>query len=505
VKPRPVLLAIFDGFGLNPSRAHNAWALAKTPNLDYYFASYPHTALQASGRAVGLPDSQFGNSEVGHLTLGSGRILEQDLMRIANAIYDGSLIDQPAWQTMLQGTSRLHLVGMVSDGGVHSHIEHLLGILDLLRKKNITPVVHMITDGRDTSPRGSPAYLKMLEASLSRFEQGKIATLSGRYCAMDRASNWDRTQRAWRAILCGKGLKAESALEAIESAFDRGEGDEFIQPTVIGNFTGIPQDEPILFFNFRSDRARQLAAAVGLEQFNAFDREGVGTRRLYCMTEYDAEYPFEVLFTPIVPEQVLAEIISDVGLKQLHCAETEKYPHVTYFFNGGREPPYPGEDRIIVPSPKVATYDQHPEMSAAKVADKLIEAIESDTYSFILTNFANGDMVGHTARREPIIQAVETLDLQSHRVFRAALALGWRVLLTSDHGNCDEMVDPNSGEPHTQHTEYPVPFLIMGEGPVRLRIGRGLSDIAPTVLDLLGLPRPPVMTGRSLIMKGGIR
>jgi 2,3-bisphosphoglycerate-independent phosphoglycerate mutase len=223
------------------------------------------------------------------------------------------------------------------------------------------------------------------------------------------------------------------------------------------------------------------------------------------MTEYDAEYPFDVLFQPQVPEQVLSEIISEVGLKQLHCAETEKYPHVTYFFNGGREPPYPGEDRVIVPSPTVATYDQQPEMSAAKVADKLIEAIESDQYSFILTNFANGDMVGHTAHPEPIIRAVETLDLQSHRVFRVALERGWRVLLTADHGNCDEMVDPNTGEPHTQHTEYPVPFLIMGEGPVRLRIGRGLSDIAPTVLDLLDLPRPPVMTGRSLIMKGGIR
>jgi 2,3-bisphosphoglycerate-independent phosphoglycerate mutase len=322
---------------------------------------------------------------------------------------------------------------------------------------------------------------------------------------MDRANNWDRTHRAWDTIIRGNGLKADSAKAAIEEAYERGEGDEFILPTVIGDQGGIPKDEPILFFNFRSDRARQLSAAVGLNDFDTFDREGVGPRRLYCMTEYDATYPFGVLFSPQVPEQVLAEIISDVGLNQLHCAETEKYPHVTYFFNGGREPPYPGEDRIIVPSPKVATYDQQPEMSAAGVADKLIDAIESEKHSFILTNLANGDMVGHTARRQAIIQSVETLDLQSHRVFRVALERGWRILLTSDHGNCDEMVDPNTGEPHTQHTEYPVPFLIMGEGPVRLRIGRGLSDIAPTVLDLLGLPRPPVMTGRSLIMKGGLR
>ena len=505
MKPRPVLLAIFDGFGVNPSRAHNAWALAKTPNLDYYFASYPHTVLQASGRAVGLPDSQFGNSEVGHLTLGSGRILEQDLVRIANAIYDGSIMDQPAWKNMLEGTTRLHLVGMVSDGGVHSHIEHLLGILDLLRKEKIIPIVHMITDGRDTAPKGSRKYLETLEEALARTEKGRIASLSGRYCAMDRAGNWDRTHRAWDTIIHGKGLKANTALEAIESAYDRGEGDEFIQPTVIGDHIGIQKDEPVLFFNFRSDRARQLAAAVGLRDFDIFDREGAGPRRLYCMTEYDAEYPFDVLFPPQVPEQVLAEVISEVGLKQLHCAETEKYPHVTYFFNGGREPPYPGEDRIIVPSPTIATYDLQPEMSASKVADALINAIKSDKYSFILTNFANSDMVGHTARQQPIIDAVETLDLQSHRVFREALQRDWRVLVTADHGNCDEMVDPNTGEPHTQHTEYPVPFLIMGEGPVRLRIGCGLADIAPTVLDLLGLARPPVMTGRSLIVKGGLR
>jgi 2,3-bisphosphoglycerate-independent phosphoglycerate mutase len=261
----------------------------------------------------------------------------------------------------------------------------------------------------------------------------------------------------------------------------------------------------VLFFNFRSDRARQLAAAVGLERFEAFDRGRAGPRRLFCMTEYDAEYPFPVLFAPRVPEQVLSEVLSEAGIRQLRCAETEKYPHVTYFFNGGREPPYPGEDRVIVPSPTVATYDLYPEMSAPKVADALIGAIRKGEHQFILTNFANGDMVGHTARREPIIQAVEALDLQSQRVFRNALHHGWRILLTADHGNCDEMVDPATGEPHTQHTEYPVPFLIMGEGPVRLRIGRGLSDIAPTVLDLLGIPQPPEMTGRSLILKGGLR
>ncbi len=505
VKTRPVLLAIFDGFGLNPSRAYNAWALARTPHLDHYFASYPHTVLQASGRAVGLPDGQFGNSEVGHLTLGSGRVLEQDLIRIADAIYDGSIEEQPAWQAMLDGAQRIHLVGMVSDGGVHSHIEHLLGILNLLRKTEIEPVVHMITDGRDTAPHAALAYLEMLEENLARLGRGRIASVSGRYCAMDRVKHWDRTERAWTAMVRAQGLRVDSPREAIESAYARGEGDEFIQPTVITGHSGIAPDDPVLFFNFRSDRARQLSAAFGLAEFDAFDRGGVCLQRLVCMTEYDANYPFPVLFAPQVPEQVLAEVISEAGLRQLHCAETEKYPHVTYFFNGGREAPYPGEDRIIVPSPMVATYDLQPEMSAPKVADTLIEAIESDTYAFAVVNFANSDMVGHTARCNAIIQAVETLDLQAQRVFRVALERGWRVLLTSDHGNCDEMINPNTGEPHTQHTEYPVPFLIMGEGAVRLGIGRGLADIAPTVLDLLRLPQPPAMTGRSLILKGGLR
>jgi 2,3-bisphosphoglycerate-independent phosphoglycerate mutase len=505
VKPRPVLLAIFDGFGLNPSRAHNAWALARTPHLDHYFASYPHTVLQASGRAVGLPDGQFGNSEVGHLTLGSGRVLEQDLTRIANAIYGGSFEQLPAWQSLVQGARRLHLVGLVSDGGVHSHLEHLLGILDLLRNTGIEPVVHMITDGRDTPPKAALGYLAELEQSLASLGRGGIATVSGRYCGMDRARHWDRTERAWKAMVLGQGMTAETPREAIETAYARGEGDEFIQPTVIVGHGGIAKDDPVLFFNFRSDRVRQLSAAFGLADFDAFDRSGVSLDNVSCMTEYDARYPFPVLFPPQVPDQVLAQVLSDSGLSQLHCSETEKFAHVTYFFNGGRERPFPQEERIIVPSPPVATYDLKPEMSASPIADNLISAIKSGQYDFIVTNFANADMVGHTARRAAVINAVETLDLESHRVFRVALQNDWRIMLTADHGNCDEMIDPNTGEAHTQHTEYPVPFLIMGEGPVRLSTGRGLADIAPTVLQLLGVPQPPVMTGRSLILKKGLR
>jgi 2,3-bisphosphoglycerate-independent phosphoglycerate mutase len=478
--------------------------LARTPHLDHYFSSYPHTVLQASGRAVGLPDGQFGNSEVGHLTLGSGRVLEQDLVRIANAIYGGSFGQLPAWQSMIENTRRIHLVGLVSDGGVHSHIEHLLGILSLLRTTDIEPVIHMITDGRDTAPRAALSYLDQLDEALASIGRGSVATVSGRYSAMDRAKHWDRTERAWKAIVLGQGFTAESAREAIESAYTRGEGDEFIQPTVIVGHGGIANDEPVLFFNFRSDRVRQLTAAFGLEDFDAFDRSGIHLQNIVCMTEYDATFPFPILFPGSTPEQVLAEVLSNAGLTQLHCSETEKFAHVTYFFNGGAEPPFPLEDRIIVPSPQVATYDVLPEMSAPKIANELIKAIKSRKYSFIVTNFANADMVGHTARRQAVIRAVETLDQESHRVFRVALENDWRVLLTADHGNCDEMVNPNTGEPHTQHTEYPVPFLIMGEGPVRLSTGRGLADIAPTVLELLGVPQPRVMTGRSLILKKGL-
>ena len=502
---KPVLLVIFDGFGLNPSRAHNAWALARTPHLDHYFASFPHTTLLASGRAVGLPDGQFGNSEVGHLTLGSGRILEQDLIRIANAIYDGTLEQLPAWSSLLNRGKRLHLLGLVSNGGVHSHIEHLVGILSILEKSEIEPVIHMVTDGRDTAPRAALEFLDEIEDALARLGRGCIATVTGRYCAMDRARHWDRTERAWKAIVQGIGLTAETAADAIKTAYARGEGDEFIQPTVIAGHSGISQEEPVLFLNFRSDRARQLSAACGLESFDNFERNGTWLKNLVCMTEYDANFPFDVLFPAEKPQEVLAEVISNAGLRQLHCSETEKFAHVTYFFNGGREPPFPNEERIIVSSPEVATYDLQPEMSASHIADQLIEAMQSGRYDFIVTNFANADMVGHTARCEAIIRAVETLDRESHRVFRVALQENWRILLTADHGNCDEMINPNTGEPHTQHTEYPVPFLIMGEGPVRLSTGRGLADIAPTVLDLLGVPQPRLMTGRSMILKKGLR
>lgn len=502
---QPVLLIIFDGFGVNPNRAQNGWALARTPHLDHYFASHPHTVLEASGLAVGLPDGQFGNSEAGHLTLGAGRIIKQDLLRITEAIRDHNLPEHPAWKETLEGAKRVHLVGMISDGGVHSHIEHLLGVLALVTEAGAEPVLHMITDGRDTPPRSALNYLDRLERCLEELGQGRIATVSGRYYAMDRAGHWDRTENAWKAMVEGKGLHAQSPHEAIQQAYDRGEGDEFIQPTVIGDQPGplMGTDEPVFLFNFRSDRMRQVAAALGLPDFDEFDRSRE-PQRLLCMTEYDETFPFPVLFKTEFPDQVLAQVVSEAGLKQFHCAEKEKYAHVTYFFNGGREEPFPGEDREIVPSPKVETYDQKPEMSAAQVANKVIGSIDSGQYYFILVNFANPDMVGHTAAIPAIIRAVEIMDLQAHRIIQAALAHDFRVLLTADHGNCDEMVDPVTGTPHTQHTSYPVPLLLLGKPDAHLGTGRGLADVAPTVLDLLDLPRPSAMTGKSLILKSSL-
>lgn len=502
----PVLLIIFDGFGVNPSRLNNGWLQAKTPHLDHYFATNPHSVLQASGLAVGLPDGQFGNSEVGHLTLGTGRILEQELLRIAESIHDGELEQNADWQALLEGTKRLHLVGLISDGGVHSHIAHLLDLLPLIVAADVEPVLHMITDGRDTAPKSALKYLSQIEAELESLGTGHIATVTGRYWAMDRAKNRERTERAWRAMVLGQGKRANTALEAIKTAYEGDETDEFISPTVVGrpNAPLIKEDEPVLFFNFRSDRARQLAAAIGLEDFSEFDRGDTGTRKLVTMTQYNAKFPFPILFEPQHPKDVLAEVVSKAGMRQFHCAETEKFPHVTYFFNGGVETAYPGEDRMVVPSPKVATYDLQPEMSTPKVADRVIEAIESNLYDFVLVNFANGDMVGHTAKPSAVIKAVEALDRESHRVIESAREHGFRIMLTADHGNCDQLVDPYTKGPHTQHTCYPVPFLLIGEPDAHLGTGRGLADVAPTVLDLLGLTKPVRMTGRSLILRDSL-
>lgn len=494
-----VLLVIFDGFGVNPNRAYNAVALAKTPNLDYYFANNPHTVIEASGVACGLPDGQFGNSEVGHLTLGSGRILKQDLLRITESFEDGTINENPTWQKIIKENSnkRLHLIGLVSDGGVHSHIQHIIYLIKLLVKNNIEPVLHMITDGRDTPPTSAPIYLDILEKLFNKLSKGTIATVSGRYYAMDRAQNYDRIEKAYKAIVNHEGMSAKSARIAIEQAYARGETDEFITPTFIEGVAPIQKDEAVLFFDFRADRMRQIVSAFGSSDFKYFKRNNVF--KVYCMVEYDEKFDFDVLFKPIFPKNVLSEVISKAGLKQFHCAEKEKYAHVTYFFNGGKEEPFDKEDRVIVPSPNVSTYDLAPQMSACEVADQTIKAIKKH-YDFIVINFANGDMVGHTAVQKACIIAVETLDTQFNRLVKAALEEGYNILLTADHGNCDEMVDPITGEPHTQHTIYPVPFLIIGK-KYNLRTQGGICDIAPTVLDLLNLEKPSEMSGKSLLLK----
>lgn len=501
---RPVVLIILDGFGVNPSRLNNAVALAKTPNFDDYFSAYSHTLLQASGRAVGLPDGQMGNSEVGHLTLGSGTVVRQDLVHIDDAIGDGSFFSNPVLTATVQGARErgrpLHLIGMVSDGGVHSHVVHLHALIELCYRHQVQPVVHMITDGRDTPPRSAEKYLTDLEVALQR-AGGTIATISGRYYAMDRDRRWDRTFSAWEALVYGRGRRAADARQAIATAYAAGDGDEFIKPTILDGAQLLQPEDYALFFNFRKDRPRQLVAALAKEEFDGFERGDFRPVNIACLTEYDKWFGLPYAFEHERPRITLGEVISQAGIRQLHCAETEKSAHVTYFFNGGRGDPYPGEERVIIDSPKVDTYDLAPEMSAPAVAATVVDAVKSGRYGFVVVNFANGDMVGHTAVREAVIQTVEVLDREVGRLLQVAQAEGWSVVLTADHGNCEEMVDPVTGQPHTQHTVYPVPCLIIDECAWQLSIGAGLGSVAPTVLQLMGLKQPDVMPGQSLLLK----
>lgn len=501
---RKTILIIMDGFGVNPSKQYNAVYEADTPNLDKYFGSYPHTTLQASGLAVGLPDGQMGNSEVGHITMGCGSVVKQDLVRIDEAVANGSLADNPAFTAALtrakENNRPLHLIGLVSDGGVHSHLNHLEALLYECHAQGVKPVVHAITDGRDTAPNIAGQFMQRLQATLAQ-TGGEIASVCGRFYAMDRDRRWDRTQVAWDAYVNGVGTSAADAVSAVADAYAADENDEFIQPRLMPNAEKMQSGDEVLFFNFRNDRPRQMAEALAMQDFNEFDRGDFAGVSLTTLTLYDNDYGVPVMFAPDRPTTNLATTISQAGLKQFHCSETEKYAHVTFFFNSGREEPYDGEDRTVVDSPRVETYDLKPEMSAAEVADTVIAALEKDEYGFVVVNFANGDMVGHTAVPGAVIQAVEVLDREVGRVLEAAVENEYSVILTADHGNCDEYIDPLTGVPNTQHTVYPVPCLVMDKVHWRLSTGAGLSNVAPTVLQLMGLEQPEGMTGRSILLE----
>ncbi len=500
---RPTLLIILDGFGINPDPTHNAVVLADTPNFDRYFAEYPLTTLEASGRGVGLPAGQMGNSEVGHMTIGSGSIVRQDLVRIDDAIDDGSFFENPALLGAVQASwaaqRPLHLIGLVSEGGVHSHIDHLNALIRLCHQHGVAPQLHMITDGRDTAPRAALSCLPELEALLAECG-GRIGTIAGRYYAMDRDQRWDRVKLAWDNIVYAGGVAAESAQAAIEQSYAAGDNDEFIMPSHLPGLQTVQAGDEMVFFNFRNDRVRQISAAFALDQFTEFERgQDYRPITVTCMTHYDSKLDAAVAFEPVHPAITLGSVISDAGYRQLHCAETEKYAHVTFFFNGGREAAYRGEDRKLVKSPRVATYDLQPEMSAHELANDVIAALQSASYEFIVVNFANGDMVGHTAVREAIIKAVETLDSEVGRVLESAIANNYAVVLTADHGNCDEMVNAETGEPHTQHSNHPVPCLVIDAQVTALAQGGNLSAIAPTVLQLMGITQPAAMAGHSII------
>lgn len=493
-----------DGFGLNPTPENNAVVEANTPNLDRYFSTYPMTELEASGRAIGLPMGQMGNSEVGHMTIGSGSVVKQDLVRIDDSIKNKSFFQNLAFISAIEAAKRknrpVHLMGLVSDGGVHSHVDHLLSLIDLCAEHEVVPQVHMISDGRDTSPQSALRFIPVVEERLDSCG-GFIGSISGRFYLLDRDKRWDRVQLAWDAIVGSSAVQADSATEAVEQSYAAGRYDEFIKPTLLPKFSPIQAEDELIFFNYRNDRTREITTALCKDQFDQINRgENFNPIKVTCMTLYDDTLNLPIAFQPIRPSVTLGGVISEAGYHQLHCAETEKYAHVTFFFNGGRETLFEGEEHRLIKSPRVATYDLKPEMSAAEVTETMITALKSKEFNFLVVNYANGDMVGHTAVRDAVIKAVEVLDHEVGRLLDVAIELGYSALLTADHGNCDEMVNPKTGEPHTQHTQYPVPCMVADKDVKALASGGNLSAIAPTVLQLMGIPQPKSMTGKSLIL-----
>ncbi len=500
---RPVMLVVLDGWGWREEVADNAVRQANTPAFDRLWANCPHAFLHTSGKDVGLPEGQMGNSEVGHLNIGAGRVVMQDLPRVGEAIASGEIAKKPALVDLIsklkQSGGTCHLIGLVSPGGVHSHQDHCVALAKVLADAGVPAVVHAITDGRDTPPQSAADYLKTFSAALP--PAVKVVTIIGRYYAMDRDKRWDRVAKAYDAIVAAEGAHFADAQAAIADAYANKVFDEFIVPAVIGDYQGAKDGDGVLCFNFRADRVREILGAMLDSSFSGFERKRtVKFAAAVGMAEYSDELNklMGTIFPPQTFPNILGEVAANAGRTQLRMAETEKYPHVTYFLNGGREEPYPGEDRIMVPSPKVATYDLQPEMSAPELTAKAVEAINSGKYDLIVLNYANPDMVGHTGSLPAAIKAVETVDNGLGQIAAAIEKAGGALLVTADHGNCEMMKDPKTGGPHTAHTTGPVPVLVMGGGNVTLHDGR-LADIAPTLLELMGLPKPAEMTGSSLM------
>jgi 2,3-bisphosphoglycerate-independent phosphoglycerate mutase len=500
---RPVMLVILDGFGWREDAADNAVRQARKPNFDRLWETCPNAFLHTSGGDVGLPDGQMGNSEVGHLNIGAGRVVMQELVRIGKAAKDGSLAKAAALTELirqLKSSGRTcHLVGLTSPGGVHSHQDHAIALARVLHQAGVKTIVHALTDGRDTPPRSAAEDIVQLRTALPT--DVAIGTVIGRYYAMDRDKRWDRVAKAYAALAEGDGGHYDDPVKAVQDAYAHDITDEFILPAVIGDYRGMQDGDGILCFNFRADRVREILAALLEPKFDGFPRKRViRFAAAVGMTRYSDELaPYlGVLFSPETLDHILGQVVAEAGRTQLRTAETEKYPHVTYFLNGGQETTFPGEDRIMVPSPKVATYDLQPEMSAPELTDKVVTAIDSKKYDLIVLNYANPDMVGHTGSLPAAIKAVETVDAGLGRIAAAVERQGGALLVTADHGNCELMRDPTTGGPHTAHTTNPVPVLLMGGDVTTLREGR-LADIAPTLLELMGLPQPREMTGHSLI------
>lgn len=502
---KPLAIIIMDGFGISPVELGNAVASAKKPNLDRFLQRYASTTLCASGLSVGLPEGQMGNSEVGHLNLGAGRIVYQGYTRINLAVKDKTIRENPVLIKAMEDArdGKLHLMGLLSDGGVHSHNTHLYALLEMARLQGLKKVyVHAILDGRDVPPKSALTYFHDLDDKIKEIGAGLVATVAGRYYTMDRDKRWDRVEKGYRAMTDGIGLEAESAEDAVNRGYDRGETDEFLMPTVVDPNGLVEDGDSIIFFNFRPDRAREITRAFVDSSFKEFPRKPLSVH-FTCMTQYDATINAPVAFPAQNLTVTLGEVISKHGLRQLRIAETEKYAHVTYFFNGGKEEPNLNEDRVLIPSPKVATYDLKPEMSAYGVTDAVIERIRGGAYDLIVMNYANPDMVGHTGIFDAAVKAVEIVDTCVGRVVDQILSQGGCVLLTADHGNAEKMVDESTGQPHTAHTTDRVPFLlIMNDGKKHeLRSDGILADVAPTALELLGVTKPEAMTGKSLIIR----